>query len=103
MTKSRRKVSRGEKLPEAMDEGVTEMLPPEERDRASRVRSRHEERLMSMEGVVSIGIGSDESGRTAIVVGVSHVRAAAVRMLPRALEGFPLVVREIGQLSAEDH
>lgn len=103
MTKSKRGASRGEVPPEALSESSTEMWQSDERDRATRVRSRHEERLMCMEGVVSIGIGSDESGRTAIVVGVSHVRAAAVRMLPRSLEGFPLVVRKIGHLSAEDH
>lgn len=64
------------------------------------VKRQNEGRLMSLPGVVSVGIGRDPQGRPAIVVGLSEPSAAAQGQVPRQLSGYPVVVQTIGPLKA---
>ena len=63
------------------------------------VKARHAEALLAQPGVVSVGIGLDEDGRPAIIVGVEREDAAA--SLPRTLEGHPVRVRGVGPVRAQ--
>lgn len=62
------------------------------------VRARHTERLMALPGVVSVGIGLDDQGEPAIVVGLDQVRPELEGELPDTLEGHRLVRQVIGEI-----
>jgi hypothetical protein len=64
------------------------------------VKARHEERLLSMPGVVSVGIGKDPDGTTAIVVGLDGPRPETVSRIPGKLEGFRVRVEVVGRVRA---
>lgn len=49
---------------------------------------------------MSVGIGRDEQGRDAIVVGLDGPRPETVARLPRALEGYPVIVETTGRVRA---
>ncbi len=53
-----------------------------------------------MEGVVSVGIGQDQEGKPAIVVGLDRPQAQTVVKLPKELEGYPVRVEIIGPVKA---
>jgi len=63
----------------------------------------HEDRIMATPGVVGVGVG-EEAGRPAIVVFVEALtpdNASPEKLgLPASVEGHPLVVREIGTVTA---
>ena len=63
-------------------------------------KARHASRLLELPGVVSVGIGRDEAGRPAIVVGLADLLSAEESGLPHTLEGHPVVTRVIGALRA---
>ena len=63
-------------------------------------KARHASQLLELPGVVSVGIGRDEAGRPAIVVGLADPPRAEETGLPHALEGHPVVTRVIGALRA---
>lgn len=63
-------------------------------------RARHAGRLLDLPGVVSVGIGRDEAGRPAIVVGLADTPNAEESGLPHSLEGHPVVTCVIGALRA---
>ena len=65
------------------------------------VKKQNEARLLQFPGVVSVGIGSDENGQSAIVVGLDKPRPETVTQMPRQLEGYPVVVRIVGQIKAQ--
>jgi len=65
------------------------------------VKSRHESRLLSLPGVVSVGIGRAADGRTVIVIGVEDKTSAESQSLPRQLEGYPVRVDVIGPVQAQ--
>ena len=60
------------------------------------VKRRHEGSLLALPGVVSVGIGLDERGREAIVVGLDRPRPELAPRLPADLEGFPVRIEVIG-------
>ena len=64
------------------------------------VKARHAEALLARPGVVSVGIGLDEDGRPAIIVGVEREETAAALALPPALEGHPVRVQVVGPVQA---
>jgi hypothetical protein len=64
------------------------------------VKARHEEILLSMPGVVSVGIGSDPDGSLVIVVGLDRHRLETIPEIPEELEGFRIRVEVIGTLRA---
>lgn len=63
-------------------------------------KARHASRLLELPGVVSVGIGRDEAGRPAIVIGLLDAPRAQEAGLPESLEGHPVVTRVIGALRA---
>jgi hypothetical protein len=65
------------------------------------VKSKHESRILRMPGVVSVGIGRDENGNLAIIVGLSHANPETASRLPDQLDGYPLDVRVVGQIKAQ--
>ncbi len=65
------------------------------------VKSKHESRLLSLPGVVSVGIGRASDGRTVIVIGVEGKAGVEGPDLPKQLEGYPVRVDVIGPVRAQ--
>lgn len=63
-------------------------------------KARHASRLLDLPGVVSVGIGRDAEGRPAIVIGLDAPRPETQALLPRSLDGHPVVTRVTGGLEA---
>ena len=64
------------------------------------VKAKHEDRLLAMSGVVSVGIGRAPDGRSAIIVGLDGPRPQTVKQLPEVLDGYPVRVEIIGPVQA---
>ncbi|HMA05875.1 MAG TPA: hypothetical protein VKO45_08115 [Methanomicrobiales archaeon] len=64
------------------------------------VKIRYEERLLSMAGVVSVGIGKGPDGRPAIVVGLDRPRPEILPEIPGELEGYRVRVEIVGRARA---
>lgn len=65
------------------------------------VKTRHENRLLAMPGVVSVGIGRGPDGKPVIVVGLDGPRPETATKLPQSLEGHPVRVEIIGPIRAQ--
>lgn len=65
------------------------------------VKKQHETRLLQLPGVVSVGIGLDENGQSAIIVGLDKPSPETEARLPAQLEGYPLVLRIVGSIKAQ--
>jgi hypothetical protein len=63
------------------------------------VFSQHHDRLMSLPGVVGIGMG-EKDGTPAIVVLVARLTPALRAGIPPTLDGHPVVVEESGEIVA---
>lgn len=57
--------------------------------------------LLSFTGVVSVGVGFGPDGEPAVVVGVRQASATLITALPETIDDLPVVVREVGDLTAE--
>lgn len=82
----------------ALNEWIARLFsgtPPKDTERhgPEYVLTKHAGRLMRIKGVMSIGIGKDDDGRPAIVIGVSSDAPDAVGQLPDSIEGVPVVKR----------
>jgi len=81
-------------------------LPPQANHRAveavSKVKERHEEAILRIEGVVGIGIGlSDtEPGQVVIEVYTKRPVHEMKHLIPEALEGIPVKIVETGEIVA---
>ena len=62
------------------------------------VLGRRRDELMGLEGVVMVGIGTNEIGDPAIVVGVK--RPDQLRKLPSSVDGVPVRPQLIGEVDA---
>jgi hypothetical protein len=65
-------------------------------------KAKHEQRLLALPGVVSVGIGLDARGSAVIVVGLDGPRPETVKDLPTHLEGYPVEIKVIGPLKAQE-
>jgi hypothetical protein len=65
------------------------------------VKKKHEARLMSLPGVVSVGIGRDPQGNPAVIVGMDSPRAETQAQIPTQLDGYPLLIQIVGPLKAQ--
>lgn len=65
---------------------------------AMAVLSRHHDSLMALEGVVMVGVGQNEIGDPAIVVGVK--RADQLKSIPATLEGVAVRPQVVGEVDA---
>ncbi len=63
------------------------------RQSAEAVLTRHAGQLMKIRGVMSIGIGKDDDGHPAIVVGVTSDAPDAVGTVPQSLDGVRVIKR----------
>lgn len=57
-----------------------------------------ESRVMTMPGVVSVGVGRADDGAEVIVVGVDGTRPDIEREIPKTVSGFAVETRRIGPL-----
>lgn len=73
----------------------TEVMPQSE---IERVRIKHEAALLAIDGVVGIGIGSNEIGDDAIVVYLRDKQTQS--SIPDELEGFPVQTEITGEFDA---
>lgn len=64
------------------------------------VKAAHERELLARPGVVSVGIGRDDQGRPAIVVGLDKANAQTQAALPRVLEGYAVRTEIVGTIRA---
>ena len=65
------------------------------------VKTKYESQLLQLPGVVSVGIGRDESGQPAIVIGLESADPATESKLPANLEGYPVKVSIVGKIKAQ--
>ena len=65
------------------------------------VKKHHEIRLLVLPGVVSVGIGLDECGQSAIIIGLDGPNPETVDQLPTELDGYPIVIRIVGAIKAQ--
>jgi hypothetical protein len=65
------------------------------------VKKIHESRLLSLPGVVSVGIGLDKKGRSAIIIGMDSPNPETETKLPAELDGYPVVVRITGPIKTQ--
>jgi len=65
------------------------------------VKKRHEARLLRLPCVVSVGIGLNRSGQSAIIIGLDTPNAESEGQLPPMLEGYPVEVRIVGPLKPQ--
>ena len=65
------------------------------------VKAKYEAQLLQIPGVVSVGIGRDESGRPAIMIGLEGANPETESKLPPSLEGYPVRVLTVGKIKAQ--
>ncbi len=70
-------------------------------DDIKQIKAEHEQRLLALPGVVSIGIGLDADGNQAIVVGVEKDDPQLARQIPDELDGYAVIVRQVGSIEAQ--
>lgn len=65
------------------------------------IKTQHEARMLRLPGVVSVGIGQDENGNPAIIVGLERPHPDTESQLPDRLGGYPVMVRNVGRIKAQ--
>jgi len=70
-------------------------------DDIKQVKAEHEQRLLAIPGVVSIGIGLDADGNEAIVVGLEKDDPEITRQIPAELDGYAVIIRQVGTIEAQ--
>ena len=65
------------------------------------VKANHEGQLMSTWGVVSVGIGQDQNGQSAIIIGVESQDVLNKITLPETLDGYSVKVQIMGTIRAQ--
>ncbi|OYV15596.1 MAG: hypothetical protein CG439_2486 [Methylococcaceae bacterium NSP1-2] len=65
------------------------------------VKTKHEGQLMSTPGVVSVGIGHDQKGQSAIIIGIESQDKLNKITLPETLDGYPVKVQIMGTIRAQ--
>ena len=65
------------------------------------VKKQHEARLLGLPGVVSVGIGLDQKGQAAIIIGLDGSNPDIEAQLPDNLEGYTVVLKDVGPVKAQ--
>lgn len=65
------------------------------------VKQSHEAELMALPGVVSVGIGQDENGKPAIIVGLDKERQETRTKMPRTLSGHLVIIQITGTIKVQ--
>ncbi|MEJ2101237.1 MAG: hypothetical protein P8X68_14855 [Desulfobacterales bacterium] len=66
------------------------------------VKHQHEAEFFKLAGVVSVGIGLDSNGDQAIIVGLERSDPETESKIPASVEGYPVVVKIVGAIKAQD-
>ena len=74
---------------------------PEMSSSIQEVKTQHEALFLDMPGVVSVGIGLDQNGNQAIIVGLDGSHPETRTKIPAMLEDFPVVIQIIGPMKAQ--
>ena len=64
------------------------------------IKSEYESQLMTMQGVVSVGLGMDVDGHTVIVIGVETEEHFQNLVLPQELHSYPVKFQVTGTIKA---
>ena len=64
------------------------------------VKKKYEARLLTTQGVISIGIGLNKDKIPAIIIGLEHAKPDIISRIPAVLEGYPVQVQIIGSIKA---
>jgi hypothetical protein len=65
------------------------------------VKSRHAADLLKLPGVVSVGIGRNETGIPSIVVGLDGPNSETQAKIPEQLEGHPVLIKIVGTIKTQ--
>jgi len=65
------------------------------------VKAEHEQMLLALPGVVSVGIGLDSNGNQAIIIGLEKTDSAIKPEIPSELDGYAVIVRQVGAIEAQ--
>jgi hypothetical protein len=65
------------------------------------VKVKYEQQIIETPGVVSMGIGKDAKGNTAIIIGIEQESEGIRAVLPKELDGYPVEVKATGPARAQ--
>ena len=65
------------------------------------VKAKHEQRLMALPGVVSVGIGLGKDNKPTIIVGLDRPRPETQAKLPQKLDGYAVEANVTGPYKAQ--
>ncbi len=65
------------------------------------VKAKSEEQLLTLPGVVSVGIGRNTEGDPAIIVGLDGVHPESESQIPQSLHDYPVVIKVTGSVKAQ--
>ena len=65
------------------------------------IKRQNEAQLMSLPGVVSVGVGRDQNGKPAIVVGLAVATPATAQQVPDNIGGYPVIIQNVGTIKAQ--
>jgi len=65
------------------------------------VKTRYQGQLMELPGVISVGIGKNDQGKPAIIIGLDGKEHESAKQIPETLDGYPVVTQDIGPVRAQ--
>ncbi len=65
------------------------------------VKAKYEQQIITTPGVVSIGIGKNAAGNSAIIIGIEQEDETVKAALPKELDGYPVEIQNIGPVRAQ--
>ncbi len=64
-------------------------------------KKKHQSELLQLPGVVSVGIGLDEQGSQAIIVGLADDNRDDKARIPETIEGYAVKIQVVGTIKAQ--
>lgn len=72
-------------------------------ERIYEIKKKYAAEILSVDGVVGIGISEDEQGEMVIVVSVENISEELKEKIPNEIEGIRVILKETGKIkSMED-
>ena len=65
------------------------------------VKQQYESQLLSLPGVVSVGIGLDEKKTAVIIIGIASENSSLRAELPKQLEGYEVIIQVTGDIKTQ--
>ncbi len=65
------------------------------------VKAKYEKQIIATPGVVSMGIGKNAAGDTAIIIGIEKDSEKTRAALPKELDGYPIEIQTTGPARAQ--